>query len=199
MAVIGPVDCKPLGFLEPDHAPEAEQAVALVADQLRVEEPPELTLLGLACSATSGAAAITVTVIPCDVEPPGPVHVSSNSVVFVSCPVTQVPLIAIGPCQPPLAMHWVALTAFHDNVDSARLLIVVGEAVSVMVGAGSRFQVIGRVWAIVPPGPVHVRVKALADVLGAKVALPLVGWAPLHPPDAAQLWAWLAFHCKVTF
>jgi hypothetical protein len=105
LAVIGPVDCEPLGLLEPDHAPEAEQAVALVADQVRVEEPPELMLLGLACSATSGAAAVTVMVTPCDAEPPGPVHVSSKSVVFVSCPVDQVPLIATGPCQPPLALH----------------------------------------------------------------------------------------------
>lgn len=79
--------------------------MALVADQVRVEEPPELTLLGLACSATSGAASITVTVTPWDAEPPGPLHVSSNAVLFVSCPVNQVPLIATGPCQPLLALH----------------------------------------------------------------------------------------------
>jgi hypothetical protein len=96
------VDCEPLADFVPDQAPEASHAVALRLVQVSVAEPPELTVLGLACSVISGAAAVTVTVTPCDAAPPGPVQFSSNSVVFVSVPVIQVPLIAIGPCQPLL-------------------------------------------------------------------------------------------------
>jgi hypothetical protein len=34
-------------------------------------------------------------------------------------------------------------------------------------------------------------------VRGSVVAVPLVGWVPAHPPDAAQVWAFFAFHCNV--
>ena len=77
MAAIGPVDCEPLTLLLPDHAPEAEHAVALRLVHVRVEEMPELTVLGLAWSVTSGARATTVTVADCFAAPPGPAHVSS--------------------------------------------------------------------------------------------------------------------------
>jgi hypothetical protein len=46
----GPLDCEPLGLRLPDQAPDAEQRVALVLDQLSVELPPETTVLGLAVS-----------------------------------------------------------------------------------------------------------------------------------------------------
>jgi hypothetical protein len=35
-------------------------------------------------------------------------------------------------------------------------------------------------------------------VRGSVVAVPLVGWVPLHPPDAAQVWASFALHFSVT-
>jgi hypothetical protein len=47
-AVSAPVDCEPLIPLVPDQAPEAVQDVALVADQLKVELLPLVTVLGLA-------------------------------------------------------------------------------------------------------------------------------------------------------
>jgi hypothetical protein len=34
-------------------------------------------------------------------------------------------------------------------------------------------------------------------VRGSVVAVPLVGWVPLHPPDAAQVCASFALHCNV--
>jgi hypothetical protein len=52
--------------------------------QVSVAEPPAATVLGLTCSVTSGAAAVTVTVAACDAVPPGPSQVSSNSVRLVS-------------------------------------------------------------------------------------------------------------------
>jgi hypothetical protein len=63
--------------LTPDQAPEAAQAVALLLDQVSVEAPPELTVLGVALSVTNGANAATVTVADWVAEPPTPVHVNT--------------------------------------------------------------------------------------------------------------------------
>jgi hypothetical protein len=53
--------------LLPDHAPEAEQEVALVEDQVRIEDPPLVIGVGLATS-----AAVTL--------PVSPVAVGSSSI-----------------------------------------------------------------------------------------------------------------------
>ena len=34
-------------------------------------------------------------------------------------------------------------------------------------------------------------------VSGLVVIVPLIGWVPLHPPEAVQDFAWVALHCKV--
>jgi hypothetical protein len=34
-------------------------------------------------------------------------------------------------------------------------------------------------------------------VRGSVVAVPLIGWEPLHPPDAVQVCAAFALHCNV--
>jgi hypothetical protein len=60
--VSAPVDCDPLTALVPDHAPEAVQEVAWVADQLSVEPLPLATVLGLAVNVTVGAGWVTDTV-----------------------------------------------------------------------------------------------------------------------------------------
>jgi hypothetical protein len=57
-----PVDCEPVTGMLPDQAPEAEQEVALVADQVNVELPPLVTVLGLAVNVTVGAGEVTETV-----------------------------------------------------------------------------------------------------------------------------------------
>jgi hypothetical protein len=62
--------------LVPDQAPEAEQEVALVADQLKVELPPLATVLGLAVKVTVGAGEVTDTVADWLALPPVPVQVS---------------------------------------------------------------------------------------------------------------------------
>jgi hypothetical protein len=43
-----------------------------------------------------------------------------------------------------------------------------------------------------------VSVNIVVAVRFEVVVEPLVGWAPLHPPDAMQLCALVAFHSKVT-
>jgi len=56
------VDCEPLTALLPFHAPDAVQAVALVADQVSVELVPLATELGAALIRTVGAGELTETV-----------------------------------------------------------------------------------------------------------------------------------------
>jgi len=128
------VDCEPLSPLEPLQPPAAVQAVALVLDQVSVEEAPDVTLLGVALSVTIGATLETVTVADCVALPCTPVQVSPYSVVFVSAPVDQVPLVATLPCQPPEAVQAVALEDVQVSVELPPLLTVVGAAVNVTDG-----------------------------------------------------------------
>jgi len=77
--VSGPVDWLPEVALLPDHAPEAVQEVALVADQLSVEDPPLATDVGFAASDTAGTGGgggmpDTITVVEVLALPPGPVQ-----------------------------------------------------------------------------------------------------------------------------
>jgi hypothetical protein len=61
--------------LAPDHDPEAVQAVALVADQVRVELLPLATVLGLAARVTVGTGCVTETVADWAALLPAPVQV----------------------------------------------------------------------------------------------------------------------------
>jgi hypothetical protein len=49
----------------------------------------------------------------------------------------------------------------------------------------------------VPPDPLQVSVKLVCEDSGGVVVVPLVGIAPLHPPDAVQALALVALHCSV--
>ena len=133
--LIGPLDCEPLEFRLPDHAPEAEQRVALALDQVSVELPPGTTVLGLAVSLISGAALVTVTVADWVLEPPGPVQLKPNSELFDSAPVSHVPLVATGPVQAPLAVQLWAFLVLQVSVELAPVPIVVGDALRLIVGA----------------------------------------------------------------
>jgi hypothetical protein len=70
------VDCEPLVALVPDQAPEAVQAVALLADQAKTALLPLAIVLGLADKATVGDGELTDTVFVCVALPPAPVQVS---------------------------------------------------------------------------------------------------------------------------
>jgi len=75
LAVSAPVDCEPLvAALAPDHAPEAMQDVALVADQVSMELLPLATVLGPADKVTAGAGVVTDTVADWVALPPLPVQ-----------------------------------------------------------------------------------------------------------------------------
>jgi hypothetical protein len=135
VAVKAPEDCVPLSALAPDQSPEAVQAVTFCVDQVIVEAAPARTVLGAALNVTNGGSAATVTVADCAAEPPLPVQPSPYSVVLLSAPVDQVPLVATGPLQPPEAVHVVALLELQVSVDIPPLATVAGEAVRVTVGA----------------------------------------------------------------
>jgi hypothetical protein len=75
LAVSAPVDCEPpVADLAPDHAPEAIQDVALVADQVSIELLPLATVLGAADKATVGVGVVTDTVADWVALPPLPVQ-----------------------------------------------------------------------------------------------------------------------------
>jgi hypothetical protein len=88
-------------------------------------------------SCTTGDWLETVTVDDCVAEPPGPVQVSSYSVVLVSAPLDQVPLSGTVPLHPPDAVQLVAFAAFHVKVELPPLATVVGEAVKVTAALGT--------------------------------------------------------------
>jgi hypothetical protein len=75
-AVSAPEDWDPETPLVPVQPPLAVQAVALVADQVKVELLPLATVLGLLAKLMVGAAALTDTVADCAAVPPWPVQVS---------------------------------------------------------------------------------------------------------------------------
>jgi len=77
--VNAPVDWLPEVALAPDHAPEAEQEVAFVDDQMSVEAPPLATDVRFAASDTvgtggGGGVPDTVTVATALALPPEPVQ-----------------------------------------------------------------------------------------------------------------------------
>ncbi len=69
LAVSGPMDWLPDGIMAPDHAPEAEQEVAFVEDQVSIEESPLATDVGFAVSDTVGAGGV---------PPPEPVNATGS-------------------------------------------------------------------------------------------------------------------------
>jgi hypothetical protein len=174
-AVSAPVACDPLIALAPDQAPEAEHDAALLLDHVSVELAPDLTVLGLAVRVTTAGVAATVTVADWVADPPGPVHVSPYSLVLVSAPVDQVPLVATAPLHAPEAEHACACVEDHVSEELPPLAIVVGVAVSCSVGEEGESTTTFADCEPVPPAPVQVNVKLVSDINGAVEIAPLIG------------------------
>jgi hypothetical protein len=75
VAVRAGVVCEPAVASVPLQPPEAEQAVALVDDQVSADVAPLLTVAGLAARVTAGAGVVTDTIADCAALPPLPVQV----------------------------------------------------------------------------------------------------------------------------
>lgn len=94
-----------------------------------------------------------------------------------------VPAVVRWPFHPPAAVQVVALVEFHDNTAVAPDATTDGVADSTAVGT-----TLTTTFAAppVPPGPEQIKVKVVLAVSAPVTSLPLVDFAPLQPPEAAQ-------------
>ena len=134
------MDSEPLVALLPLQPPEAAQLVAFVEFHVSVEAVPLAMLDGATLNVTVGGGT-TETVTLWLALPPVPEHASVYVVVAVSGAVVSLPDTALMPNQPFEAEQLEAFVELHVSAEEAPLLIVVGLAVSVTVGAGTTVMV----------------------------------------------------------
>jgi hypothetical protein len=133
-----------------------------------------------------------------DPVPPVPVQLSEYCVVAVSAGVVNVPLVARVPVQPPEAVQLVALVDVQVSVEVWPLCTLVGEAVSVTVGAADALPTVTVVEAdALPPAPVQLSVNWVVAVRAPVADVPLVPRAPVQPPEASQDVAFVDDHVSV--
>ena len=100
--------------------------------------------------------------------------------------------MARAPLQPPDAVQAVALVEDQVNVDAAPLATLVGLAVSVTVGVlGAGVTVTVADALALPPAPVQLSAKAVVALNAPVEAEPAMARAPLQPPDAVQVVAFV--------
>jgi hypothetical protein len=122
------------------------------------------------------------------------VNVSVLVAVTVNGPTVVEPEVACAPDQLPLAVHEAEPVVAHVSTAVAPEAIVLGVIargvvnVGAVVGGGGGVVVklIFADEAVVPPGPVHVRMYEVFAVIGPTVAVPEVACAPPQPPDAVH-------------
>jgi hypothetical protein len=145
-----------------------------------------------------GAPVVTATVALCEAEAPVALMQSRvYMVVLVTAPVRALPLVAWLPVHPPEALQAVALLEDQVKVDVSPFVTLAGLAFKVTVSGESATETVAD-WDAEPPVPVHVRPKLVVVVSGTVLCEPLIGRAPLQPPDAVQVRASAALHFKVT-
>jgi hypothetical protein len=186
--------------LLPDQAPDAVQEVALVEDQVRVDDPPLVTDAGLAVRETLGAN-VTVTVVDALCVPPAPVQERLKVLLLVSAPVDALPEVALLPDQAPDAVQEVALVEDQLRVDDPPLVTDVGFAEIDTVGAGGGGGVfVTLTWAerlALPFGPLQVSEKLLLVLSGPVDWLPEVALLPDHAPVATHDTVFVELHVSV--
>jgi hypothetical protein len=116
--------------LLPDQAPEAVQAVALVAVQFNVALLPLVTALGPTLRATVGVGDLMVIVVDWVAVPPGPEQFSVYDAFADRAPVLCEPLTDFTPDQAPEAEHEVAFAAVQLSIALVPLAMVLGVAAS---------------------------------------------------------------------
>ena len=186
--------CVSLVALLPLQPPVAAQDVALVELQVSVEVPPLAMTEGLATNVAVGVM-LTMTV-DAPLVPPVPVQVNEYELGIVIAPVLCVPLVALLPLQPPVAVQDVAFVELHVSVELPPLAIEVGVAVNVTVGAGTTVTVAVAV-LLVPPTPVQVNEYDVVTVRASVLCVPLVARVPLQPPMAVHEVALVELHVSV--
>jgi hypothetical protein len=121
---------------QPPVPPLPVQLVAPLVVQLSMLEPPEVTVAGFADRLTVGAGTLEPTMIATDrvVLPPEFVHVRMNVAFAESAALVSVPLVALVPVQPPLAVQLSAFGLDHVSVVVPSAGMDNGLASSVTVG-----------------------------------------------------------------
>jgi hypothetical protein len=112
----------------------AVQDAAFWTVQFRVELPPVATVINVALNWIAGSGSVTVTTALAFAVPPGPVQDSVNVVLALSAADTSLPLVALVPVQPPLAVQVVAFVDDHARLVDEPVVTEIGIAVSVTVG-----------------------------------------------------------------
>jgi hypothetical protein len=197
-AVLGVTVAVPLVAFVPLHPPLAVHDVAFVLDHVSVDDCPSVIDVGFSEIVTVDTGAATVNVaVPLPV-PPAPEQLSAYCDEPVALGVTvAVPLAALVPLHPPLAVHDVAFVLDHVRVDDCPSVIDVGFNDIVIVGAG---VAIVRVAVPLPVPPAPVQLKAYCEepaAPGVTVAVPLVAFVPLHAPLAVHDVAFVLDHVSV--
>lgn len=96
-------------------------------------------------------------------------------------------LVAWVPVQPPEAVQLVALVELQVSVEDPPLATLAGFAVSVTDGGGGGAETVTVAdCEALPPGPVQSSVNVVVAVRLPVEVDPLVGSAPLQPPEAVQ-------------
>ena len=191
VALRAPVDWEPLVALAPLHPALAGVALAVQefafsALQFNVELPPAAIVVGFALRVITGSGRVTTTDALALAVPPAPVQASVKVVLAARAPETSLPLVALVPVQPPLAVQVVAFVDDHVRLVDEPVVTEVGFAVSVTVGNTGAVTVTDALADPEPPLPEHVSVKLVLAVSAAEFSVPLVAFAPVQPPEAVQ-------------
>jgi hypothetical protein len=127
--------------------------------QLSVEFVLRATLRGFADRLTEGPPLdVTVTLaVLAAVVPPAPAQVRVKAEFAVRVPVPCVPDVPFEPLQAPEAAQLVALVVLHVNCEADPDCTLVGDAVSVTVGAPAADTVTVALRETEPPEPLHAR------------------------------------------
>jgi hypothetical protein len=191
LALMGGVDWFPLSVLLPLHPPDAVQLVALAEDQVNVAVPPAGTLDGLTESDTTGGAgaALTVTTVLAWEVPPGPEQLRTKVDVEDSEPVDCVPLVGLLPFQAFEAVQLLVPIVAHVSVEDPPAVTDEGLADIEMEGAGGDCTATVADAEVVPPAPVQLRLNAESAESAPLDCVPLVGFDPLHAPEAVHSFA----------
>jgi hypothetical protein len=112
----------------PLQPPEAVHDVALVEVQVSVEDPPLATAVGLAISVAVGTGLTVTVTLAAGLVPPAPLQVREYVLSAVNASVFWLPLLAMGPDQPPDALQAVALVELQVRSAAPPLLMVEGDA-----------------------------------------------------------------------
>lgn len=177
LAASAPVLFEPLAASCPLQPPVAAHAVACADDQVRVEAPPALTVVGFAVSEAVGGSLTMMVTLAGWLVPPLPEHVRVNVVSSASGPVLRLPFAANVPLHPPEAVQEVASTDDHVSVVEPPASMAMLDAESDADGR--------RACGAEPPPPPQAESTAAAASVESEL---------IERMNSRTLFLWILFH-----